>query len=205
MILGKHTVSETREFAKLIDFRVAAEDKLLESKKPLPQDDATLAAIAKYTAWRTNWQKVRDGVIQALDLVSFAPGTILASETVIPSETQYQKLRCAVNKSCDDSFTDPGDMHNVMSALEKVLNQPADLSGFRAAFPASADSFDPDLGVFKTADTGIKTGEGAAKDLGASMSKAGAAMPWWVYVGGGAAVLGVGYLYVGPFLPRWRR
>ena len=58
MILGKHSISETREFAKLIDFRVAAEDKLLESKRPLPQDAATVEAIARYTAWRANWQKV---------------------------------------------------------------------------------------------------------------------------------------------------
>lgn len=194
-ILGKHTIAETQEFYQIIEFQVQAEDKLIAKHSPLPKDPATVAAMAAYTAWKANWRKVSNSVLS--DLKVMAVSNPLVPNSSIASEQNWTKLKCAVNKSCDESHTNPGDMREVMNAVDKALGEAADLAKFREEFPEVSRIPDPDLALFKELDAIKKAGEGAVKDV----SKA---IPWYFYVGGAVVTAAVAAPYVTPFLPKRR-
>ncbi len=201
--LGQHTIAEAREFAALIEFQVKAEDDLIKKHEPLRPDPVIQGAVARYKLWKERWRSVSEKVLSDLTLISISNPLVPAS--VQPVEPQYKKLQCAVNKSCDDSHTDPGDMREVMNAVEKALNDQTDQGDFRDKFPANPTGFDPDLASFKTLDAAIKKGEAAAAAAKEGAKSAAFAVPWWLWVLGGVGVLGAGTVVyqtqIKPFLP----
>lgn len=192
-LLGKHSIAETRELAALVDFQAHATDELVAKHQPVPAQAAD--ALRRWTVWRTNWQKTRDRALLDLKLLSFA--SPLTPEYVVPSEAQYQKLKCAINVSCDESHTDPRDMREVINAVEKALDQESDLSGFRARFPEQSNVPDVDSPLDQQArsvtDTAVKKLE-ALRDKVMPPPKP-FTVPWWVYALGVTVVGGIGYSF----------
>lgn len=188
-LFGKHSIAETRELAALVDFQAHATDELVAKHQPAPASAAE--ALRRWTTWRTNWQKARDRALLDLKLLSFA--SPLTPEYAIPSEGQYQKLKCAINVSCDESHTDPRDMREVINAVEKAVGEGSDLSGFRARFPEQSAVPDLDLQAFKATDTAIHNLE-TLRDKVLPPPKP-FAVPWWVYGMGLVVVGGIGYSF----------
>lgn len=188
-VLGHHSIAETRELAALIDFQVRAADDLIAKHQPLPTDAATASAMARWRTWRENWQKTRDKVLFDLRVLSFS--SPLTPATLQAAETHYVKLKCAINKSCDESHTDPGDMREVTTALEKALGESADLSGFRAQFPEQSQISDPDMTAFQKLDAAVKTLDKVREPP----PKPWWSVPWWGYALGIVTVGGIGYSF----------
>jgi len=182
---GKPTAADVRELMALVDFQVDATDKLVKDHQPIPVSAAV--PLANWLRWRDAWHAASDRVsanLKTRDSIFVPENRQIATE-------DYQTLKCAINKSCDESHTDPGDMRNVMNALEKALGEEADLSGFRAKFPETPVGTDPDLEVFKATDAFLK---GITPPPLAPKSFL-ARVPWWVYGLGAVTVGAIGYSF----------
>jgi hypothetical protein len=180
---GKKSIADVRELMALVDFQVDATDKLIAKKSPPPP--AATGAVTNWLRWRDRWHKASDAVTAHLKTRS----TLLPEKYQVAQE-DYTSLQCAINKSCNESHTDPGDMREVMSALEKALGEQADLSNFRQKFPEVPVGTDPDLAIFKATDAALRV-VAPPQPPPSLLSR----VPWWVYLLGVVTVGGIGYSF----------
>lgn len=179
---GHHSITEVRDLAATVDFRVRATDALIAKhglSLPLP-------AVRNWLDFKDRWQQVSRPVL--LSLAAQASSSRVISADRYPAEAEYQQIRCAINRSCDDTHADPGDLFNVIAAVEAACQERIDERSHPAPTPN-----DPDLLAFQRLDAAIHAGESAVgvppKD------KPWWSIPWWGYALGVVFVGGVGYSF----------
>lgn len=198
-VMGKHTITEARDLMATVEFRIKATDKLISDGGPVGNSDSALAAVQRWQTWKANWRKVADDVATNLTIQSVAAPLVPAD--VLANEPEYRRLQCAINKSCDDTHADPGDMFNVIQGIEQMRGKQIDESNHPE--PTAGD---PDLAALQKLDATIKAGEAAAAAAKAQAKIGIGAIPWWAWALGGSAVVAGGVIVfqveVAPFLPR---
>ena len=156
-ILGSHTIDETEHLMKLVEYRIQQGNKANAS---ITQDQVNVDPLAMldlqsdWTAFQVRWATMRDPVLK--DLTSLSLGQPLVSDTLIASESQYQKVLGAINTGPNGSIA-KGDLSDCLSRIERIGHVVVDLNN--QPLPTG---FDPDLAVYKTADATIKQGKAIA-------------------------------------------
>jgi hypothetical protein len=163
-ILGKHTVAEIRDLMATIDFRIKAVFSLIAKKNGDPlaftpgHPGISSNNIAAWNVWLTNWRQIQDKV--SIVLTALMISNPLVGADTQPAEDQWTRIRCAINRSCDDSHTDPGDMQSIIIAIQieggesiDERNRPEPKAG------------DPDFDALLKVDAAIKAGEKAKADV----------------------------------------
>ncbi len=160
-VAGKHTISEIRDLMATVDFRIKATFALIAKINGAQgaftpgHPGISSNAIAAWNVWLTHWREVQDKV--ATVLVALRVSDPLVPADFQPAEDQWLRLMCAINRSCDDTHADPGDMSNVIGQIEEEAGERIDES--ERPTPTAGD---PDFGAFLKVDAAIKAGEKAA-------------------------------------------
>lgn len=143
MILGKHTLNETRDLLAVVDYRFKETEKTLKDTPNKPDD-----LVNDWNALFPKWVKGRDEVISELRRKALA--TVGASANVVATEPEYQKIL---------SFFQGQEL--VKGSFQDIVNRLGKLRGAPLAFPndPKQNSPDVDLAVFKELDTDIKVME----------------------------------------------
>lgn len=195
-VLGQHTIAETEDLMKTVEFRIQAGNKT-NAQITMPQIAANQALYMDlqkdWNNFQVRWATARDPVLNSLLVKNV--GQPLVPVSLIVSEPEYQAIKKAINVGGQDTYV-KGDLTDVLNRIEQFSGQTINEKDH-----PMPSGFDPDLAAYKKVDASIKAGEAAAL---AATNAAGAVsfmMPWWVYAGGAAAALAVGYVYVRPFLP----
>jgi len=152
----------------------------------LPFSKENVALVKEWDDFvEVRWKAAHDTVLSTL--VSLRLENPGAAEAFIPAEKEFQTISKALNAKA--GFVAPTDLSGLISRLEAASGITLDESNH----PVPSD-FDPDLKAFQKADSAIRTGEGAAKELatGSVLSR----VPWWAWGIGGLAAAGVGYSVV---------
>jgi cbb3-type cytochrome oxidase subunit 3 len=179
-IAGHHTVTDVRDLAATIDFRIRATDALV-AKHGL---SSALPAVVRWTSFKDRWQSASRRILLALSNQVSSARIVPADK--FPAESEYQELRCAINKSCDDTHADPGDMFNAIAGVEVAAQERIDERNHPQ--PTGGD---PDLAIFQKLDAAIRASEAAARPP----PKPWYAFPWWVYALSITFVGGIGYSF----------
>ncbi len=181
--LGHHSITECRDFAATIDFRVRATDALI-AKHGLA---ASLPAVQRWQAFKDRWSGGSRRIL--LSLAAQASNSRIIAADRYPAEAEYRELRRLVNKSGDDTHADPGDMIPVIEGIEDLAQEPIDEKNHPE--PTAGD---PDLDAFQKLDAAIRTSEGIT-GTGPKPPKPWYSIPWWGYGLGLVFVGGVGYSF----------
>jgi hypothetical protein len=139
----------------------------------------------RWRAFKERWHSISRRVLDALSS-QLASARVVAADR-FPAESEYQELRCTINKSCDDTHSDPGDLFNVIQGIESAAQEAIDERGHPEPTPG-----DPDLAAFQKLDAAIRASEAAVKPPPKPWYTF---MPWWGY---GLSILfigGVGYSF----------
>lgn len=191
-ILGKHTIAEIRDLMATIDFRVKAVFNLIAKVNGAQgaftpgHPGVTSETVAKWNVWLNNWRNVENEVANLLTAIMISNPLVSASN--FPAEDQWTKIRCAINKSCDDSFNDPGDM---MSNILRIQNEAGEKIDERNH--PQPDAGDPDFSAFLKVDGAIRAGE-KAKSEAEKAAKGAATSNIGIAVIGAAIVIGGAYV-----------
>lgn len=193
-VLGAHTIQETLDLMKTVEFRLAAGIKM-NAQITMPQ---IAAAPDVYTdmqkdlnGFQIRWATARDKALNTIAVLNAA--SPLVSVNLVPCEPVYNDIKRAINVSGNDTYA-KGDLTDVLLRIEKFAGQV--INELDHPMPTG---YDPDLLAYKQVDDAIKTGEAAAA---AASSAVVSRIPWWAYVAGIGAIGTVGYIYVSPLLPR---
>lgn len=199
-VMGQHTVTETYDLMKTVEFRIKAGDKV-NNQITEAQINANLQGFTEteedWTKFKARWATRRDDVLLRLFLRNQANPLVPAS--MISSEPEYKLVKQAINVGGGDTYA-KGDLMDCLLRIEKIAALRIDEKD--APLPAG---FDPDLAAYKKVDDSIKAGEQAASVAADAAKGAATKVPWYVWAGGIAIVGGVGLAYASPFLPHPRR
>ncbi len=187
-ILGQHTIDETRQLIRTVEFRIDRTTQTLLTH--LEFNAENVALVNDWNAFvDERWKAAHDKAIASmLNSKILNP---LVSESIMPAEKEFQIISTAINAK--PGVISPGDLSDLINRLEKASGLTLDETGH----PMPPD-FDPDLGAFQRADAAIKAGEGAAKAFEASLPGIGTPsiglnLPWYGYAIGAAIAGAVGY------------
>lgn len=184
MILGKHTLDETRDLLAVVDYRFREVEKAiieaLTSKVLTADNDIYKDWIILKDKWKIAREEIVSDLRKKALLSPISPPNIIATEDVwikTISFVQYQEL--------------------VKGSLQDIYNRLGKLTGHRIDFskqPAQATQ-DVDLMLFKELDTDIKQMEAAAsaakKATGEALTSNTAFMVMGSIVGVGLAAVAV--------------
>ena len=192
-ILGKHTIVETRDLMRTIQFRADKNDEVFKSIRPNNSPEYMDLKVDWFN-WLNQWKQARDTV--ADDLVMLSIGQPLVPADVITSEPQYQKIEKGAQ-------VDNGKKHDKTDMMQLMIRT-EQLSGttFDEKNAPAPTNFDPDLIAFKKVDQAIKTGEAAAKEAKANVASA-AKSNVGLIIGAGIAVFLAGGIVAKVYLPRF--
>lgn len=185
-VLGHHTVEESRDLMKLIEFRKKKNEEVFQQITPsFRQNQAAVfdALNRDWQAWKKQWS---DASIQAGDLlVALNVGNPLVPASAIAAEPEYKMLEKGAQVD-NGKKNDETDFMRLMIRTEQA-------SGitFDEKDQPAPSGFDPDLAAFKKVDASIKAGEAAAKAANAAAAK-GAKSNIGLMVIGGVALVATG-------------
>jgi len=190
-VLGKHTIDETRQLMRTIEFRIERAQPLV-NRLPFTKENVQL--VKEWNEFvEVRWKNAHD---QALDrILLLKVNNPLIREDLVPAEGEFNLVMKARNQQGENKVV-PGDLSDLISRLEKGSGQSLNEEGH----PLPPE-FDPDIEAFKKADATIKAGEAAAKAAATAVeqqkekAKKGilSLIPWWGWALGGTVVAGAGY------------
>ena len=198
-ILGSHTMAETEDLMKTVEFRIKAGDKVNSTitQAQLEADPAGITDLQNdWSKFKFRWATAREKVLNALLLRKLAQP--LAAASLIPTEDEYKTVRSAINVGGADTFT-KGDLTDCLNRIEKATGTRID----EKDAPAPT-GFDPDLAAYKKVDDVIKSGEAAAASAAAGAGNVVKSNPTPFIIAGLAAAVGLG-IAAKIYLPAPRR
>src|SRR6185369_6846241 len=153
-VLGKHTIQETEDLMKTVEFRIKAGDKV-NNQITEPQIRANLDRYTDLQVdWRdfkARWATGRDRLLDKLLIMKLS--TPLVSNSLLASEGEYREVKKLINVGGEDTFA-KGDLTDCLNRIEALSGQ--QINEKDAPMPAG---FDPDLAAYKKVDDAIKDGE----------------------------------------------
>lgn len=155
-ILGKHTITETRELITNVQYRVNDVSRTFDSltDSQLASDSTLKEDWAKWLAsWKTQRATAEDM------LRGFKLASPLVSEDNIPAESAFEKILKTVNSNYPDRYSDK-DLPGLQIRIQKI--KPID---WKEVDKSRTDAPDADLKAFQKVDATIKSGEQQAKDF----------------------------------------
>lgn len=141
MILGKHTLDETRDLLAIADYRFSQTGKAYAALNPKPDDITT-----DWTNLMARWT-VASGQVRS-DLLKIAASTFGAPASVVATEPQFQTILSFIQFQ-----------ENVKGSLQDITYRIGKLQGFPVDYsqqPQPGDGFDVDSWVYPKADSATK-------------------------------------------------
>lgn len=192
-VLGQHTIAETRDLMKVVDYRFKEVEKgfqrISEQYKQDHADEYRLLA-SDWTAEKKRWEDTADVVSAKLTIMNATnPAT---PATWIVSEPEYKRILGFVEYGESSGVERPArpiDLRGIQDRIEKILNAPIDLSK-RPDMTAS----DVDIAAIKKLDASIKAGEAAAAKAKAAAADAAKSNTGLLILGGLGLIAGT-YIY----------
>jgi len=194
-VLGKHTIDETRQLMRTIEFRIDRAQALVNR---LPFTNENVKLVKEWNEFvEVRWKNAHDQALNRILLLKI--NNPLIREDLVPAEGEFNLVMKARNQQGEGVIV-PGDLTDLVTRLEKGSGEKLDEEG-----APPPPGFDPDIEAFKKADATIKSGEAAAqaakeaadKLLNEQKDKAKGGVlsliPWWVWGIGGAVTIGAGY------------
>lgn len=192
-ILGKHTITETRDLMRTIQFRADKNDEVFKSIRPNSSPEY-IDLKTDWSNWLNQWSQARDRA--ATELVELSIGQPLVPADVITAENQYQRIEKGAQVD-NGKKNDRTDMMQLMIRTEQMSGTTFDEKNA----PAPTD-FDPDLIAFKKVDQAIKSGEAAAAEIKKGATSA-AKSNLGLVIGGAVGVFLLGGIVAKVYLPRF--
>lgn len=190
-VLGQHTIAETRDLMKVVDYRFKEVDKAfnqISSEWKATHPDEYRLLSMDWTAEKKHWMDESDSV--ALKLTVINSTTVVPADT-IPAENEYKRILGFVEYGAASGVERrPGDLRDCQTRIEKALGKQIDLSG-----RPNMESNDTDINAIKKLDASIKAGEAAAASAKKGTWDAATSKQGLMFLGGAAAAVGV-YLFV---------
>jgi hypothetical protein len=177
-ILGKHTITDVRDLATAVEFRIKAVYRLMATN-PAKVPDSLLKRTNTVVA---RWRAVKDDVIKSVTLQSLAAPLVSAS--IQAAEPEYQRLESArVTQVNGDNIK------SVTDAMEQAVGAPIDESDK----PQGLFDSDPDFATLRVLDKTIASGEAAAASAKKAAASAATSNTGIIIIGG---LLAVGAVFV---------
>lgn len=171
--LGLHTVADTNDLIKLVQYRFDQVKKGFESistekKNADPKEYAEIQAL--WSAEKERWGKVREDVVARLWKINWSNPAIPADHVVAENEWQEVLQFVEYGGKVNGQIVErkPTDLRSVQERIEKMLGRPIDLQG-RPSFTAD----DPDHATFLKLDAAIKAGEQGSRQVVKEAAKTG--------------------------------
>lgn len=153
-VLGNHTIAETRDLMRTVEFRIERAADLV-NRLPFSTDNVKL--VKEWNEFvEVRWKNAHDQALNRILVLKF--DNPLASESVIPAEGEFKLVMKARNQQ-GEGIVVPGDLSDLIHRLEVGSGQSLDEDNH--PLPTG---FDPDLAAFQAVDAKIKAGEKAAED-----------------------------------------
>lgn len=156
-VLGQHTIEETKDLMKQIEWRIRETDRInnLITPDQIVQNAAEFSDMEMdWTKFKSRWAAARDSVLDRLFVINVANPLVPA--TMIACENQFQIIKKAINVSGNETFT-KGDLNDCTLRIVKFADKP-----FDSKDQPMPTGFDPDLLAYKKLDSSIRAGEAAA-------------------------------------------
>lgn len=151
MILGRHTVAETKDLIAIYDYKFGQMAKAMDSTANKPQD-----IVDDWNSLKGKWAVERKASVQ--DLLTLALGNPLVSNAYIPSENIWKRVYDYIDGS--NAFT-KGSFLELQDRFSKLTGHGIDYSA-----QPTIKSDDPDdalFGKLSSATRGMDAAADAAK------------------------------------------
>jgi len=181
-ILGQHTVAETRDLIRSVEYRankLVSKLRKIQSLRVPPLSDAQKELDADAFNFMRRWTDTRDA--NTLMMTASVIANPFVPTSVLTAEGNWN----AIDKA---SRITPPRLMDIQNRIE-MEGAGLGLAPITLEMP-SQNSPDADFTALKTLDAAIAKGESAAKSASKGIVSS---IPWWAWGAGAAALGGYGY------------
>jgi len=147
MILGKHTLAETRDYLEVADYRFKETGRAYDALATKPP-----ALTEQWQKLQAQWAVIRKEIVDSLTRKAIASWSV--PSTILATEPEFQRIAAIL----DSSAWEGGSLRNVTKQIE-------DLRGTKILYEnqPSQNSPDYDAGLFQKLDATTRATDAAAE------------------------------------------